>query len=126
MTSRRKKAGLIVSGIGAFLYILWGGILLLLVGHPPVIQSVSLLFTGAISLLGIVVGVKEIKSGGVIILISIPISMIYILILNFFLESITNIRSIDIIGILLYPIPFPSSLLILIGGFQCLKSFDDE
>jgi len=126
MTSRRKKGGLIVSGIGASLYIFQGSIFLLLLSPTPVILSVSLLFTGAISLLGMVIGINGIKVGGAITLISIPISIIYMIILNFFLESITNTLSIDIIRIVFYPIPFPSSLLIFVGGILCIMSFDDD
>jgi len=89
-----------------------------------VIFSLSLLFTGAISLIGIIIGVKEIKIGGAVILISIPISIVYISILNFFLEySLYNFY--DIVLFVIYPIPYPHSVFVIIGGIQCLMSFDD-
>ena len=125
MESRKKKAGLILSGIGVNLYFLRGCILLFLLAPTPVIQSLSLLFTGAISLIGIILGMKEIKAGGAIILISIPISIVYILILNFILEYIPYYTFYEIVLFVLYPIPFPHSVFVIIGGLMCLSSFDE-
>ncbi len=124
MESRKKKAGLILSGIGIFLYLLKGSIYIIFIYPMDVIFSLSLLFTGAISLIGIIIGVKEIKIGGAVILISIPISIVYISILNFFLEySLYNFY--DIVLFVIYPIPYPHSVFVIIGGIQCLMSFDD-
>jgi len=124
MESRKKKAGLILSGIGIFLYLLKGSIYIIFIYPMDVIFSLSLLFTGVISLIGIIIGVKEIKIGGAVILISIPISIVYISILNFFLEySLYNFY--DIVLFVIYPIPYPHSVFVIIGGIQCLMSFDD-
>ena len=125
MESRKKKAGLTLSAIGVFLNFLGGSIFLLFLSPTPIIQSVSLLFTGAISLLGIIIGLKEIKAGGVVILISIPISIVYMLILNFFLEGIYSFTSFEIFAIVLYPIPIPHSVFVIIGGILCLMGFDE-
>ena len=121
----RKKAGLILSGIGVFLYLLSGNIYIFLLYPTPVIYSLSLLFTGAISLVGTIVGVKVIKKGGAVILISIPISIVLILILNFILEYYVSYTFNEIVFFVLYPIPYPHSVFVIIGGIQCLKSSDD-
>ncbi|MBY9016193.1 MAG: hypothetical protein KGD68_10915 [Candidatus Lokiarchaeota archaeon] len=125
----KKKAGLILSGIGVFLYLLDGSIYLLLLSPTmPVIFSL-LLLTGAISLIGTKIGVKKIKMGGAVILLSIPISIVFISALNFFLEYFTYYvpyyTSYNIVLIVLYPIPFPHSVFVIIGGIQCLMSFDE-
>ena len=121
----RKKAGLILSGIGVFLYLLSGNIYIFLLYPTPVIYSLLLLFTGAISLVGTIVGVKVIKKGGAVILISIPISIFLILILNFILEYYVSYTFNEIVFFVLYPIPYPHSVFVIIGGIQCLKSSDD-
>lgn len=125
MESRKKKAGLILSGIGVFIHFLWGSIFLFLLLPTPIFHSVFILFIGTISLLGIIIGVKEIKAGGVVIIVSIPVSIVYMLILNFFLESIPDYLSVDLIQGVVYIFLSPISLLIIIGGILCLNGFDD-
>ena len=105
----RKKASLILSVIGVFLYLLIGNIL----------------FTGVISLIGTIIGAKKIKIGGAVILISIPISIVFTLILNFMLEYIPYYTFQEISFFVLYPIPYPHSVFVIIGGILCLKSFDE-
>ena len=121
----RKKASLILSVIGVFLYLLIGNIYIFLLSPTPVIYSLSLLFTGVISLIGTIIGAKKIKIGGAVILISIPISIVFTLILNFMLEYIPYYTFQEISFFVLYPIPYPHSVFVIIGGILCLKSFDE-
>ena len=125
MNSRKKKVGLILSGIGVIIYLLSGSMYLFFLSPFLPFHILSLLIPGTISLIGTIIGVKEIKAGGVVILISIPISIVYISIMHFFLEDISGYTLYEIVTFMLYPIPYPHSIFIIIGGIQCLKSFDD-
>ena len=121
----RKKTGLILSSIGVFLYLLSSNIYIFFIFPTLVIYSLSLLFTGIVSLIGIIIGLDMIKRGGAVILISIPISIVSILILNFILEDIPYYTFNEICFFVLYPIPYPHSVFVIIGGILCLKSFDE-
>ena len=125
MNSRKKKVSLILSCIGTILYLLSGSIPLFLLYPVDLFYSLSLLLIGVISLIGTIIGVKEIKSGGAIILISIPFSIICMSILSFFPGNFAGYTFYDIVAFLLFPIPYPHSIFIIIGGIQCLRSFDD-
>ena len=118
----RKKAGLILSIIGVSLYFFRCVIYTLLSG--PIILPLSACLTGTISLLGLILGIKEIKAGGAVILISIPFSTIYISVLNFFLKY-SSYTFYDLLLFILWPIPLPMSIFVIIGGMLCLKSSDD-
>ena len=119
----KKKAGLILSGIGEILYFLNGVIYCFLSG--PEILPISLLLTGTISLIGTILEKKEIKIGGAVILISIPFSIGVISILNFFLNYMPTFRIYDWFLLILYPIPYPHSVFVIIGGILCVRSSDD-
>jgi len=125
MESRKKKAGLILSSIGVFYHFLLGSIFLFLLLPTPVIQSITVLLTGTLSLIGIIIGVKEIKIGGAIILISIPISNGYLLILNNFLEFVPPNTPFEILLLAFIPIFNPFSCFLVIGGILCLMGFDE-
>jgi len=121
----RKKSGLILSSIGVFLYLLSSNIYIFFIYPTLVIYSLSLLFTGIISLIGIIIGLDMIKRGGAVILISIPISIVSILILNFILKDISYYTFNEICFFVLYPIPYPHSVFVIIGGILCVRSSDD-
>ena len=129
----RRKAGLILSGIGGIMYLLSGIILLITpLWHYFVgAFSIPYLITGAISLMGIIIlkGLEKIKIGGTVILISIPISIVITLIsidytnTYFFFDLITRL---GYLLITIYPLPFPSSVFVIIGGILCLLSSNKE
>ncbi len=112
-----KGVGLILSGIGGILF------LIEIMYIPAYMADIILLITitGIISLIGTGIGVKKIKIGGIIILISIPFSIITVALLNQWgIPQISgNIAS------LLLPTPFPNSVVVIFGGILCLISSDE-
>jgi len=113
----RKKTGLTLSGIGGIIYLI-NGILLFGVAWIGNL-SIPYLFIGITSLVGIGIGTKNTKMSGIVILISIPISIVITLpILNF--PSIYYM--IMIMFIMSIPIPFLPGVFVIIGGILCLKS----
>ena len=113
----RKKAGLILSGIGGIIYLFssFNYILIYLgIGVLPFILA------GVISLIGTGIGVKNIKKGGIIILISIPISIVLGIIFNPY-----GFYIIGYLGVLLF-FSQPQFVFVIIGGIVCLKSSDSE
>lgn len=116
----RKKAGLILSGIGNVIYLLTGfSYVFFVIGGGNL--RLPLLFIGIFSLTGILIGVNDIKEGGAVILISIPLSVVYIFILNIISPYY---RVYDMFYIAFHPIPYPHSLFLIIGGILCLMSSD--
>ena len=110
---RRKKAGLVLSGIGGTIYLLgsFNYILVYLgLGYLPFIIA------GVISLTGTGIGVKYIKKGGVIILISIPLSFV----IGFLFSRYFHIAYFGIFLLLSQP----QFVFVIIGGILCLKSSD--
>jgi len=121
----RRKAGLILSGIGGIMYLLNGIIFF------AAFMGFDYLIIGTISLIGIILikGFEKIKLGSVVILISIPISIVVTSSLmrhasSYFFFYVLNRFGFFLIS--LYPIPFPTSVLVIIGGVLCLKSLDKE
>ena len=118
----RKRAGLILAGIGGLLYLI-GGIIFATkdyfyfgIGFP-----LSYLVTGITLIIGTIIGFNQIKLGGTIILISIPVAILITIITSFFSIFYIFINLI----IPLYPIPyFPYVLLVIIGGILCRISSD--
>ncbi len=112
-----KGIGLILSGIGGILF------LIEIMFIPPYMADIILLLmiAGIISLIGTGIGVKKIKIGGIIILISIPFSIITVALLNQWVipQIAGNIAS------LLLPSPFPTSVVVIFGGILCLISSDE-
>ena len=114
---RRKKAGLILSGIGGTIYLLaslMGSYILTYFGGGPL----PFIITGVISLTGTGIGVKNIKKGGIIILISIPLSLVIGIIFSGYFH-------IAYLGILLL-FSQPHFVFVIIGGILCLKSSDSR
>jgi len=125
----RKKVALILSGIGGIIYLLQGiisfGVSFFTSGNDLLLLGISYLIVGAISLLGIIKGVKKIKLGGMVILISILISIV-ITLSTFYFYSISSTYLYWSIIFIILPSPFPSSVFVIIGGIVCLLSSDKE
>jgi len=117
--SRRKK-GLRLSGIGGILYLLAGIIFFIsgpyMMGH----LAAPLLITGAISLMGTIIGAIKIKIGGTVVLISIPISIL----ISYTLNPAPYFGIFVVILMLLNPMIFFHSGFVIIGGILCLLSSD--
>ncbi|GAH02777.1 unnamed protein product, partial [marine sediment metagenome] len=112
---RRKKAGLVLSGIGGTIYLLGSSVL----GGSIRFSDIGFLLfilTGVISLIGMGIGVKKIKIGGKIILISIPLPLVI-----GFIYGTNNVYG-YIMGFLL--LSQPHFVFVIIGGIVCLKSSD--
>jgi len=118
--SRRRKAGLILSGIGGIMYLLLS-IYFYLARSWFELLIIPTLITGAISLMGIIIGVKKIKIGGTVILFSIPLFIVIALIFGYHPSQINWF-----LLVLLIPAPVPSSVFVIIGGILCLLSSDKE
>ena len=112
-----KDVGLILSGIGGILFLI--EIMYIPANMPDII--LLLMIAGIISLIGTGIGVKKIKIGGIIILISIPFSIITVALLNQW--GIPQIAA--TISSLLLPSPFPTSVVVIFGGILCLISSDE-
>jgi cation transport ATPase len=121
----RKNAGLIISGIGAVLYLV-GGFFCLSMPFYFGQFIAPYLITGVIVIIGAVIGLKKNKLGGALVLIAIPIAiiigLIYTLIVSSYFELIWFIMY---MFIQVQPIPyFPSAAFIIIGGILCVLSTD--
>ena len=105
----RNNPELILSGIGGVIYLFFG----ITLSNPYYYGSSILpaLITGVISLVGTGIGVKKKKIGGIVILISIPLSLV----LGYTPYLIMYI------GFLFSPLFLVSSLCLIIGGILCLK-----
>ena len=107
--SNKKVAGLILSCIGGVIYLFEG--ILLQVGWFSAV-SPSLIIAGIITLVGTGIGAFNAKIGGVVILISIPLALIF------------SLFAIYAIAFIIFPIPFPHSVLVIIGGILCVVSYE--
>ena len=116
----RKEAGLILIDIGNAIYLLTG-INFYFFSWGAGILPLPLIFIGAVSLMGTIIGVDEIKKGGTVILISIPLSIVYMFFMNII---IPYYRVYDMILWAFIPFPYPHSLFLIIGGILCLMSSD--
>ena len=123
----RKIAGLILSGIGAILYLIGGFICL---GLPYYFGSLitPYLIMGVIGIIGTVIGLKKIKLGGAIVLIAIPLAFIVAYISTLLVPYFFGLGGTVFYFFLpYYPIPFfPSVALVIIGGILCVLSTDEE
>jgi len=115
----RKKAGLILSGIGGTIYLLASLMLSYLLVYLG-IGFLPFILTGVISLTGTGIGVKNIKRGGIIILISIPLSLVIGIIFNPY-----GFYIIGYLGVILF-YSQPHFVFVIVGGILCLKSSDSE
>ncbi|MFX0148186.1 MAG: hypothetical protein ACFE8E_10630 [Candidatus Hodarchaeota archaeon] len=106
----RKNAGVIISLVGATLYLVFGFLFL---------RNISMLIAGGISLTGGIVAMYKVKIGGVIVLIAIPIAIIFGIV--FTINQPYGWMS--ILG--LYP-PIPHSVHVIPGGIICLTASDEK
>ena len=112
----RKKIGLILSGIGGAIYLLSGfGFYYVLRYFGIRFGSLPFIITGVISLIGTGIGVKEIKIGGIIILISIPLSFVIGFIVSPYITT-------QYLIILFFSLPH--IVFVIVGGILCLKHSD--
>ncbi|MFX1380340.1 MAG: hypothetical protein ACFFA4_14735 [Promethearchaeota archaeon] len=120
----RKMTGLILSGIGGLLFLVSGIIILSFsMGfyYLGISFPISYLITGVFSLIGIIIGLKQIRLGGTVILIAMPFAIIYVLIFSF----TSSYYIIMYLLIPFWPIPyFPYVVLVIIGGVLCRISSD--
>ena len=129
---RSRRGGSILSGIGGILYLIHS-ILLSLAFWGFNSINISFLIVGIISLVGIRIGVKKRRIGGIVILISIPISIVIGLIISDIPSSLTTLYGNDIIFIyIIYillsigtGIPFLPGVFVIIGGILFLISSDE-
>ena len=123
----RRTAGLIMSGVGGIIYLIPGFMYLILsLGYGSSYYSTitfPLLIAGAISIIGTIVGLSEIKIGGIIIVSAIPISLVIGIILVL-LGSYYWYNVFNMFFTLLLPLPFPHSIHVVAGGILCLTGSD--
>ena len=114
-----KVIALIISGIGGILYFI--AVFMVLNTEMGLYPSSSMPFlvAGVISIVGTIIGVKNIKLGSMIILLSLPstfmIGLMFSPYLDFYLSLITYV---------FIPIPLPHSIFIINGGILCFMSSD--
>ena len=114
-----KLTGLILNSIGGILYLLTVFMVTQTeTGSNFPAASWPFLIAGVISLIGTMIGVKNIKAGCLIILLSIPFTFAIGLILFRYLDCFMCL-----IGFVLVPIPLPHSIFVITGGILCLKSY---
>ena len=111
--------GLILNSIGGILYLL--SVFMVFqtsLGSMYPFASGPFLLTGVISIIGTIIGVKNLKAGYLIILFSIPFT---------FSIGVIFFRYLDcfmcFIGFVLVPIPLPHSVFVINGGILCLISY---
>ena len=118
LKNKLKLTGLILNSIGGILYLItFFMVAQTYIGslYPP--ASWPFLLTGVISLIGSLIGVKNIKTGYLIILFSIPFTFTIGLIFFRYLDCFMCF-----IEFVLIPIPLPHSVFVINGGILCLIS----
>jgi hypothetical protein len=113
-----KLTGLILSNIGGILYLLT--IFMVSQTYTGSIfpfSSGPFLVAGIVSLTGTILGVRNIKTGGLIILLSIPVSIAFGLIFFRYLDCFMCFYE-----FVLIPFPLPHSVFVINGGILCLIS----
>jgi len=123
----RKTAGLIISGVGAALYLGYGLILLIVGFTYYSAYTIALLIAGGISTTGVIVAINKVKIGGIIILISIPIAFVIGIVLSTIgTPYYYYYQWIYVMQYVLFPFPIPHSAHIIAGGIICLTAADRE
>ena len=123
----RKTAGLIISGVGGLIYIFYGLFFFIVsYGYPPMLMMTTapMIVAGVIAEIGTIVGIKNIKAGGGVILTAIPAAFVF----GIIMASISGYPSyyvlIYLFQYLLFPIPIPHSIHVIPGGILCLTASD--
>jgi len=114
-----KVAGIIISVIGGILYIITVFMVLNTGFRIYPSSSLPFLVAGIITLAGTIIGVKDIKIGSMIILLSLPATFIIGLIYIPYLDSY-----LFLIIYVFVPFPLPHSIFVINGGIMCFLSTD--
>jgi hypothetical protein len=125
----RKTAGIIISGVGAALYLIFG-YFFLIVSYGSgymFISSLSLLIAGGISLGGVILALFKVKIGGIITLISVPIALVIgIMLVLIEGDYYYYYQWLNVLQFILFPLPIPHSAHVIAGGIICLTATDIE
>jgi hypothetical protein len=126
----RRTVGLMVGGVGGILYLIIGlSQIKLSLGNPfpsySGIIGITNLLIGIISMVGTLIGIRNVKLGGVLNLISIPTSLV----IGFILFSTVGYISswynyIPFLFGILFPLPIPHSFHVISGGILSLTGSD--
>lgn len=126
----RRTVGLMVSGVGGILYLIIGlSQVKSTLPYPFPSYSHALgitnLLIGIISMVGTLIGIRNVKAGGILNLVSIPTSLVIGFIL---LSTVDYIYSwynyIPIFFATIYPLPIPHSFHVISGGILFLTGSD--
>ncbi len=123
----RRTVGLIAGGVGGILYLMIGlSQIKESLGNPYLsYNGITALIAGIISMVGTLVGIRNIKAGGILNLASIPTSLVIgfiLLIISGYWYSLLS--TFPFIFAMLYPLPFPHSFHVISGGILCLTGSD--
>jgi len=117
----RKITGLIISGVGGILYLI--EVLFFGIGDQFLLfLTIPFLIVGAISETGTIIAAFRVKLGGVVILTSIPISLVIGILLNL---GPYWYYPLMVFLYLVLPFPFPHSVFVITGGILILMSSDE-
>ncbi len=126
----RRVVGLMAGAIGGMLYLIIGltnirGSLNYSIPSYTWINGITTSSAGVISIVGVLVGTRNVKTGGILNLVSIPTAFVIGFVLlstGDYMYSIYNI--IPFAMGLLYPLPLPHSFHVISGGILCLTGSD--
>ncbi|NHJ19682.1 MAG: hypothetical protein EAX91_01975 [Candidatus Lokiarchaeota archaeon] len=121
----RKTAGIIISGVGAVLYLGFGFLFLTLDFGYSYLRSfpLTLVVIGGISMTGVIVALSKVKIGGIITLISLPIAFVIGIAMEPYYY--TYYSTYPLLYMLIYGTPF-GYLHVIPGGIICLTASDVE
>jgi hypothetical protein len=124
----RRIVGLITSGVGGALYLILG-IMFFITGMGYYLwYYVPLLIAGGISQTGTIVAVYKVKVGGSLLLTSLPVSIVFGIILAMVQPYYyySPYAVITVFQFILLPFPFPHSAHVIAGGILCLLASDRD
>ena len=122
----RRTAGVIISGVGAAIYLVFGLIFLIFTGAYSLSPSITMIMAGGISLTGAIVATYKVKIGGIIVLISLPIAFVVGMLFRMLEPYYYYYQWIYALQYLMfYPIPFIHFVHVLAGGIICLTASDE-
>lgn len=123
----RKTAGIIISGVGSALYLVFGFFFLFISSGYMFAAGLSLMIAGGISLAGVITALFKVKIGGIITLIALPIALVIGIVLVFIEGDYYYFYQwMYILQYLLFPFPIPHSAHVVAGGIICLTATDIE
>jgi len=126
----RKTVGLLAGGIGGMTYLMFGLTQIKIsLGHtfPSYSWTVGIttLLIGIISMVGTLVGARNVKTGGVLNLVSIPTALVIgvvLYVMGGYIYSYYNF--IPFIMVIVFPLPLLHSFHVISGGILCLTGSD--